>query len=164
MSEPMSDPPKQLERLLRTIDVLEREHEAVRKELATVIDARKAAQAQADREEELTRQLTQELSQVYVEIAQAKHALIAREAARMEALQSHGLTSSLTSVPLEIDDERIRRECRIRERQDAIREGFEIEKRRTAEFKASLRAYESRLDAERKLAERASAPPRAQQP
>src|SRR6056300_1218858 len=84
-------------RLLHTVDELEREHEAVREEMAQMIKLRDDAQAHVYREEELQRQLQKELSEAYVDIAKAKNALIVREATRAEELHAQGIFSSLSS-------------------------------------------------------------------
>ena len=153
----------QLARLLRTIDELEREHEAVHAQLAEATKARETAQARAHREEELQRQLQKELSEIYVDIAKAKNAIIAREATRMERAHARGMfgclstTTSTTSSDVDADAARLEREIRFRERQDALERGFERERERSTAFKASLRAYESRIDAEAKLAARKAA-------
>jgi len=145
-------------RLLHTVDELEREHEAVREEMAQVIKLRDEAQAHVYREEELQRQLQKELSEAYVDIATAKNALIAREATRAEELHAQGifssLSSSMTSNKTDTDETQLERETRIRERQEALEIGFEQERQRSNAFKASLRAYESRIEAEAKLAAR----------
>src|SRR6056300_1115985 len=84
-------------RLLHTVDELEREHEAVREEMAQMIKLRDDAQAHVYREEELQRQLQKELSEAYVDIAKEKNPFIDREPTRAEKLQPKGFFSSRSS-------------------------------------------------------------------
>ena len=164
MSDPAPRPPPTTTttttfvKLQQTVDELERELETAESRLKTRRSDIVTLEENLDAERALAKRLRGEFADVLAEIATTKAALmksnfeiedVLRE---IEPHRRHSIGEPSPGAPetIEETDAEAPDPSRRAARLAACEEGFEREKARTADFLKSLRAYENRLQAERR--------------
>jgi chromosome segregation ATPase len=150
-------------KLQQTVDELERELETAESRLKTRRSDIVTLEENLDAERALAKRLRGEFADVLAEIATTKAALMKSNFEIEDVLReiephrrhsigepSPGAPETIEETDAEAPDPERLAASRRAARLAACEEGFEREKARTADFLKSLRAYENRLQAERR--------------
>jgi len=150
-------------KLQQTVDELERELEIAESSLRTRRRDVLALEESLDAERALAKRIRSEFADALAEIASTKAALMKSNFEIEDALReiephrrrsigepSSGAPETIEETDAEAPDPEPLAASRRAARLAACEEGFEREKTRTADFLKSLRAYENRLEAERR--------------